>query len=112
MKKTLQVYIGTSITMTTPTHPLSCAETAKRYIDKILSLPELKFEIKTNSETSVRVLYHYGQHKGVKVRFFINGKKASFKEVIDDFNKAETYIDDLMAKVMAESNDLSCGGLI
>lgn len=112
MKKTLQVYIGTSISMTTPTHPLSCAEAAKRYIDKILSLPEFKFEIKTNSETSVRVLYHYGRHKGIAVRFFINGKKAAFKEVIDDFNRAETFIDDLMAKVMAESNDSNNGCLI
>lgn len=104
MKKTLHVYVGTNITMTTPTHPLSCAETAKRYIDKILTLKEQRFEIKTNSETSVRVLNHYGRHRGLQVRFFINGKKASFKEVIDDFNKAETFIDDLMAKVMAESS--------
>lgn len=103
MKKTLQVYVGTSIPITSPSHPLSCAETAKRYIDKVMTLPELKFEIKTNSEASVRVLYHYGRHRGITVRFFINGKKASFKEVIDDFNRAEAFIDELMVKVMTES---------
>ena len=109
MRKTLQVYVGTSIPITSPSHPLSCAEAAKRYIDKVITLPELKFEIKSNSEASIRVLYHYGKHKGITVRFFINGKKASFKEVINDFNRAEAFIDELMVKIMAESKSLNAG---
>lgn len=112
MKKTVHVYVGTNIPMTTPTHPLSCAVAAKIFIDKIINLAESRFEIKTNSESSVRVLYHYGKHRGVTVKFFINGKKASLKEVIDDFNKAENYIDELMAIVMAESKGLEGGNLI
>ncbi len=39
----------------------------------------------------------YGhQAKGLKVQYYINGKSASYREVLDDFRRGEDYLFELM----------------
>ncbi len=102
MKKTVNVYVGTDLPMTSPTHPLSCAMASKRMIDKILGMPDTKFEIKTNSESIVRVFQVYGRHKGLNINFHINGKKSSYTAVLADFKRADKYIETLIKQIKNE----------
>lgn len=102
MKKTVNVYVGTDLPMTSPTHPLTCAMSAKRMIDKMLGMPDTKFEIKTNSEACVRVFQIYGKHKGLNVYFHINGKKSSYTAVIADFKRVDKYIETLIEQIKNE----------
>lgn len=102
MKKIVNVHIGTELPMTTPTHPLSCAIATKRMIDKIAGMYDSRFDINTNSEASVRVFQIYGRHMGLTINFHINGKKSSYKAVIDDFKRADNYIEELQARIDSE----------
>jgi hypothetical protein len=102
MKKIINVYVGTDLSMTTPTHPLSCATATKRMIDKIVGMPDSKFDINTNSEASIRVFQLYGLHKGLTINFHINGKKSSYKAVLEDFKRADNYIRELQNQIENE----------
>lgn len=102
MKKIVNVYVGTDLPMTTPTHPLSCAISTKRMIDKIAGMPDSRFEINTNSEASVRVFQMYGRHMGLTINFHINGKKSSYKAVLEDFKRADNYIEELKKQIKTE----------
>lgn len=102
MKKIVNVCVGTDLPMTTPTHPLSCATRTKRVIDKIVLMPDSKFDFNTNSEAAVKVFQLYGRHKGLSVNFYINGKKASYKGVLEDFKRAEKFITELQEQIEKE----------
>lgn len=92
MKKVVNIYVGTELPMTSPTHPLSCAIATKKMVDKISLMADTKFEIKTNSIESVKIFQLYGRHKGLSIQFYINGKTSSFKAVLEDFARADKYI--------------------
>lgn len=102
MKKIVNVHVGTDLPMTTPTHPLSCAISTKRIIDKIAGMPDSRFEINTNSEASVRVFQMYGQHMGLTIIYHINGKKSSYQAVLEDFKRADNYIEELKKQIETE----------
>lgn len=97
MKKKVSIYVGTEIPFSSPTHPYSCAVAAANMIDKILALPDVKFEIKTNSEHIIRVFQLLGRQKGLSIQYYINGKKASYKEVLKDFARADEYINQIIS---------------
>lgn len=99
MKKVVNIYVGTELSMTSPTHPLSCAIATKRMVDKIYLMPDSKYEFKTNSIESVKVFQLYGRHKGLTIQFYINGKKSTFKSVLEDFARADEYIQSIVEEV-------------
>lgn len=102
MKKVVNVYVGTELPMTSPTHPLSCAIATKRMVDKIFLMADTKYEVKTNSIESVKMFQLYGRHKGLTIQFYINGKKSTFKAVMEDFARAEEYIQSIVKEINSE----------
>lgn len=99
MKKTLIVYVGTDITFTSPTHPVSCAIEARRMIDRICALPDTRFEVRMNSEVGVTVLEEYGAYKGLNIIYQLNGKKSRYKAVIEDLKSGEKYLNKIREEI-------------
>lgn len=102
MKKVLHVFVGTDYAMMSPSHPLNCAKAAKDMVDRIMKLPESKYEVRTNSEIAVRIFDVYASHKGIGIEYYINGHSATFKEVLADFATARTYLDNLIHLIQFE----------
>lgn len=97
--KQLIVNVGTDYPMTSPTHPYSSAVAARRMIDRIVSIPDTKFEVNVNTEVAVRIMEAYGKKKGLSIRYTINGKRAKYKEVLADLSRGEKYYQELLKEM-------------
>lgn len=97
--KQLIVNIGTDYPMTSPSHPYSSAVAAKRMIDRIMSISDTKFEVNVNTESAVKVLQAYGQKCGLTLKYFINGKKAKYKDALKDLSRGEEYFQNLLKEI-------------
>lgn len=97
-RKTLQVYTGTEVYFSNPSHPYTGALSAINIIDRILKLPETEFEIKTNCEALIKVLNLYGPKNYIIVQFYTNGVLVSYESVMADFGRAKSIIDSITKK--------------
>lgn len=97
--KQLIVNVGTDYPMTSPSHPYSAAVAAKRMIDRIMDMPDTKFEVNINAEPAVKVLEAYGRKHGLTIKYFINGKRAKYKDVLADFARGESYYQKLLTEI-------------
>lgn len=94
-RKTLTVKTGTEVIMCAPTHPFMAAWCAKRYIEKIIASSDSEFEVNLNQREAVEVINLLAPKNDIKVKYLINGKTASFKEVIADFDRGIAFIKSL-----------------
>lgn len=97
--KQLVVNVGTNYPMTSPSHPYSAAVAAKRMIDRIVALPDTKFEVNINAESAVKVIEAYGRKHDLTIKYFINGKRSKYKEVVADLARGEIYYQSLLKEI-------------
>ncbi len=96
MKK-VKIFTGSDIALSSPSHPYSVAVQVKRVIDRIVASSDTEFQYNCNSIEGVKMFEQYGHRvKGLKVQFYINGKSASYREVLDDLRRGENYLFELM----------------
>ena len=92
MKKILKVYSGTDIVLCVPAHPLSQVVAIKRLIDKICDSDEKEFEVKVNSLEGLAMLKKYGDKKGIRLNYILNGTPSTYEDVIADLNRGWEFI--------------------
>lgn len=93
--KTIKVYTGTDIPMTTPSHPVSVVLQLKRIVDRISASSDSEYEYSCNSIEGIKMFERYGRGvHGLNVIYFINGKISKFDEVISDMSRATLLIDE------------------
>lgn len=95
MKK-VKVFTGTDIPFCSPSHPYSVAIQIKRVVDRIVESPDSEFQFNCNSMEGIEIFELYGhKQKGLKVQYFINGKSATFAQVLKDFGRAQKFISEI-----------------
>jgi hypothetical protein len=100
-KKTVKIYSGTDLALCSPSHPLSAAMQAKRVIDRIDDSDDTRFEFSCNTPDAICVWECYGrQKKGLNVVYYLNGKQASYDEVISDTrDRSAAFVKELISKI-------------
>lgn len=95
--KNVKVLTGTDIPMCLPSHPLSMVVQVKMVIDRIVKSTDREFQYNCNSKEGIEMFEQYGRKmKGLRVQYFINGKPATFKQVLEDFGRAQKYITEIV----------------
>lgn len=90
--KVLKINTGTDVTFCAPTHPYSSAIAAERMVEKMSKSTDSDFEVNTNSLEAVSMFHMLCPKHDISVRFNINGKPASYEEVVADFDRGLAYI--------------------
>lgn len=91
--KTVKVMTGTDIPFCTPSHPYTVVIQIKRVLDRIARSADMEFEYNCNNPTGIKMFEAYGRQKlMLDVQYYINGTRASFKEVISDMTRGEDFV--------------------
>lgn len=88
--KVLKVNTGTDIVFATPSHPVSAVLQTERFMQKIVQSPDNDFEVNTNSMLVVEIIDALAKVNNIKIKYFINGKKATCSEVLSDLKRGVT----------------------
>lgn len=99
MSKSLNVYTGTEVILCAPTHPYEAVRAAERMVEKISASSEKQFQVNTNSIEAISMFNMLCPKYGIAVIFHINGEPASFDDVIADFNRGRSYINNYQNKL-------------
>lgn len=87
---------GSDVPICSPSHPYSVAMQTKNVIDRIhnngFGSDDEEYEFNCNSYEGVRMFETYGKMKGLTIQFFINGRKATYEQVVADFNRGSAYV--------------------
>lgn len=98
MMKRVKVYTGTDIPFCSPSHPFSAAVQVKRIVDRIVASADSEFEYNCNTKEGVEMFERYGHEvKGLDVRYHINGKPATFQQVLEDFGRGLEFLTETIA---------------
>lgn len=99
MSKILNVYTGTEVILCAPTHPYEAVRAAERMVEKISASPDKQFQVNTNSIEAVSMFNMLCPKYGISAIFHINGFPASYDEVVADFNRGLSYINNYQNKI-------------
>lgn len=95
-KKLVKVMTGTEIALCSPSHPYTMAVQVKRVLDRIAVSADSEFEYSCNIPAGIKAFEVYGRSiLGLNIVYYINGKIASYDDVLADLKRSDEYLDQL-----------------